>query len=161
MTGSNSKLDHQIPLEEAQYHPFLLLLDEFEGEIDGKAKYHKSLFLYRNQRGMDESDWPFQRVDRGPTDEGFTALLDEYEKLGLVEVDEEEGKIYVYRRTDVGSRVIKGLRRGLSKLYGEELEEREEAAELIAELNMDRPISEIVEDEEIQDAKENPYDSDV
>jgi len=161
MSEEDSHPNIPMPLEEARHHPRLLLLNEFEGEIDGRLKYHKSLYQYRNAQGMDETDWPFRSEERGPMDEGFTALMDEYEKLGLVKVDEEEGKIYIYRTTETGSRVIQGLRRGLRKIHGEETEDREETAEVIAELNIDRSGSEIVEDEDIQEAKENPYQSDV
>lgn len=161
MTEDEPEPDIPMKVEEARHHPHLLLLDEFDGEIEGRLKYHKSLFQYRNQRGLDEEDWPFSREERGPMDEGFTELMDDYEKLGLVEVDEEEGKVYVYRDTEKGSRVVEGLRRGLRKIRGEEEEEREKTAELIATLNIDRSGNEIVEDEDVQEAKENPYQSDV
>lgn len=161
MSEEDPEPDIPMDVEEARHHPHLLLLDEFDGEIKGRLKYHKSLFQYRNERGLDEDDWSFSREERGPMDEGFTELMDDYEKLGLVEVDEEEGKVYVYRDTEKGSRVIEGLRRGLRKIRGEEEEEREKAAELIATLNFDRSGNEIVEDEDIQEAKENPYQSDV
>ncbi|MFC7020424.1 MULTISPECIES: hypothetical protein [Haloarcula] len=161
MSEKDPRPDIPMPLEEAAHHPHLLLLDEFEGEIDGRLKYHKSLYQYRNAQELDETDWPFRSEERGPMDEGFTALMEEYEKLGLVEVDDEEGKIYIYRTTETGSRVIRGLRRGLRKIRGEEAEDREETAELIAELNIDRSGNEIVEDEDVQEAKENPYQSDV
>ena len=161
MSDEDPSPDIPMPLEEARHHPHLLLLDEFESEIDGRLKYHKSLYQYRNAQGMDQTDWPFRSEERGPMDEGFTTLMDEYEKLGLVEVDEEKGKIYIYRTTEAGSRVIRGLRRGLRKIRGEEAEDREETAELIAELNIDRSGSEIVEDEDIQEAKENSYQSEV
>lgn len=153
--------DFAIPMEEARHHPHLLLLEKFGGEIEGRLKYHKSLYQYRNGQGMDETDWPFRREEHGPMDEGFTTLMEEYEKLGLVKVDEEEGKIYIYRTTETGSRVIRGFRRGLRKIRGEEAEDKERTAELIAELNMDRSGNEIVEDEDIQEAKEGPYQSDV
>lgn len=161
MTEENQEPDIPITVDEARHHPHLLLLDEFDGEIDGRLKYHKSLYQYRNVQGLDEEDWPFSREERGPMDEGFTDLMDDYEKLGLVEVDEEEGRIYVYRDTQRGSRVITGLKRGLRKIRGEEEQEREEAAELIATLNINRSGNEIVEDEDIQQAKDNPYQSDV
>lgn len=161
MTTEDQEPDIPISVEEARHHPHLLLLSEFEGEIDGRLKYHKSLFQYRNERGLDENDWPFSREERGPMDEGFTDLMDDYEKLGLVEVDEEEGKVYVYRETERGSRVVEGLKRGLRKIRGEEENNREEKAELVATLNIDRSGNEIVEDEDVQEAKENPYQSDV
>lgn len=161
MTAEDQEPELPMAAEEARHHPHLLLLDEFDGEIDGRLKYHKSLFQYRNERGLDEDDWPFSREERGPMDEGFTDLMDDYEKLGLVEVDEEEGKVYVYQDTEKGSRVVEGLRRGLRKIRGEEEDEREKTVELIASLNIDRSGNEIVEDEDIQEAKENPYQSDV
>lgn len=161
MTEENQEPDIPMAVEEARHHPHLLLLDEFDGEIDGRLKYHKSLFQYRNEQELDEDDWPFSREERGPMDEGFTDLMDDYEKLGLVEVDHEEGQVYVYRDTEKGSRVVEGLRRGLRKIRGKEEEEREKTAEVIATLNIDRSGNEIVEDEDIQEAKENPYQSDV
>lgn len=161
MSHEEEALEIPLSAEEARYHPHLMLLEEFEGEIDGRLKYHKSLYQYRNEQALDESDIPFRVEERGPMAEGFTALMEEYERLGLVEVDEEEGKVYIYRKTEKGSRVIEGLRRGLRKIKGEETEERERTAELVASLNLDRSGNEIVEDEEIQEAKENPYQSDV
>lgn len=161
MSDKYQDLDIPMAVDEARHHPHLLLLDEFDGEIEGRLKYHKSLFQYRNERGLDEEDWPFSREERGPMDEGFTDLMDDYEKLGLVEVDEEDGKIYIYRNTEKGSRVVAGLRRGLQKIRGEGEENREKTAELIATVNIDRSGNEIVEDKDIQEAKENPYQSDV
>lgn len=161
MSQEDNGPDVSMPIEEARYHPHIMLLEKFEGEINGRLKYHKSLYQYRNAQGMDEQDWPFSVEERGPMDEGFLALMEEYEKLGLVELDEEEGIMYVYRNTDKGSRVARALLRGLKKILGEGAMEREENAEVIAALNIDRSGSEIAEDEDILEAKKNPYQSDV
>jgi len=46
--------------EEAKNHPHLLMLDEFDGEIDGELKVPKVLYKYR-VNALEEEDWGFTR----------------------------------------------------------------------------------------------------
>ena len=145
--------------EESRYYPRLQLISEFDGKVEGRLKFHKSLFEYRNEV-MDETDWPFTSEERGPMDQGASSVMDSYEKMGLVTID-DEGDIYFYEETEKGSRFSRGIKRGLEKLRGGEADRRESALKKIAERNKDRSGYEIVQDEEVQDAKQNPYQTDV
>lgn len=145
--------------EESKYYPRLQLLSRFEGRVDGRLKFHKSLFEYRNEL-MDDSDWSFTSEERGPMDRGASSAMDSYEKMGLVEFD-DDGNVYSYEETDKGSWFTRGIRKGLQKLQGEEVEKRDSAMKKIAERNKDRSGYEIVQDEEVQEAKEDPYQTDV
>lgn len=146
--------------EEARFHPRLLLLEEFEGEIEGKKKFFKSLFHFRQEIkdvGLDE--WTFTHKSFGPTDEGLSKAYRAYEKFGLV-VIEKDGVMYIYKITEKGSKVARGLRRGLRMLFKDMTEEREQSLKLVAKVNKDRAGSEIEEDWEIAKKKSEAYNID-
>ena len=144
--------------EDAKEHPRLVMLSEFDGEIEGRLKFHKSLYQYRNS---DEatSEWSFRREERGPLDPGFSSLMQSYEDLDLTEIDEDE-EPHIFRITEKGRRFVDGLEKGLSKLDNTFFGKRDAISE-IASRNKQRSGSEIAEDEEIQEAKEDPYQTDV
>lgn len=143
--------------EEAS-HPRLLMLSEFEGEIQGELKYHKSIFQYRETTDdVDPEDLPFKREEHGPTDRGFSSVLQSYEDLELLEEDKSNNR-RDFVLFEKGERVAKGIQRGLSKLDSS-FDNRLSGIQNVAEENKDRSGSEIVEDEEIQDAKEESYQS--
>jgi len=151
--------DEVLPNSEAALHPRLWLLDEFDGEIDGAKKYHKSLAQYRNESGL-QDEWPFNRAYRGPMDPGFSSILESYDDLNLVYA-EEDGQVHIYKETEKGSRFINGLKEGLRILKKDQTGEREKKLKLIAKVNKDRLGSEIELDEDIQELKEPPIGSDV
>ena len=105
--------------EESKYHPRLQLLSQFEGRVEGRLKFHKSLFEYRTEV-KDEVDWSFTSEERGPMDRGASSIMDSYEKIGLVTID-DEGDVYSYEETDKGSRFTRGIRKGLRKLQREDV----------------------------------------
>lgn len=143
--------------EEAK-HPRLLMLSEFEGEIDGELKFHKSVYQYReNADWIEEDDLRFVREEHGPTDRGFSSVIQSYEDLELVE-QEKSGDRRDFFIKEKGKRVANGLRRGLSKL-DRRFTDRMGAISDVKEKNKERSGSEIVEDEDIQEAKENSYQS--
>lgn len=147
--------DEPDPLdpEEGRYHPRLLLLDEFDGEIQGRKKFFKSLFHLREEvDGVGKEEWTFEHDSFGPTDQGLSKLFRAYDKIGLVVV-EKDGKLWIYKQTEKGSKFAKGLRRGLRILRKGDTEEREESLELVAVVNKDRSGSEIEEDWEIAKRK--------
>lgn len=143
--------------EEAK-HQRLLLLSEFDGEVEGELKFHKSLYQYRSFTSeVDEDEWGFVREERGPTDRGFSSVIQSYEDLELVEEEEESNRRdFLLKRK--GKRVAKGIRRGLSKI-DDGFESRISNLSTVAKKNKDRTGSEIVEDESIQNAKEETYQS--
>ena len=143
---------------EESRHPRLMMLAEFEGEIDGELKFHKSLYQYRDSHPeIDKEKWPFAREERGPTDRGFSSVIQSYEDLELIEEDNSK-KRRDFSILPKGERVANGVRRGLSKL-DPQFENRLHNISLVAEKNKDRSGSEIVEDESIQEAKEETYQS--
>ena len=148
-----------LPDREAVYHPRLWMLDEFEGEIDGQKKFHKSLVQFRDRADLEE-EWPFTIASRGPMDPGFSSVLESYDDLDLLYV-EKDGKIHIYKETEKGSRFIRGLQEGLRILRKDQTEERETELKLIAKVNKDRLGSEIEQDENIQKMKESSLGSEV
>jgi hypothetical protein len=82
-----------------------------------------------------------------------------YEDLDLAEVDEDE-EPHRFRITSKGKRFARGLGNGLSKLR-DGFDEQRDSLKDIASRNMDRTGSEIEQDEDVQEAKEEPYQTDV
>lgn len=144
--------------EEGKHHPHLLMLDEFEGVIDGELKYQKVLYKYR-VNALEEEDWGFTRERWGPTDPGFTEIMQSLEDLDLAELDEND-QIHIFRLTNGGKEVADGIKRGLSKL-DPGFSPRIQTILGIAESDKDRSGSEIVEDEVVQEAKEEAEQSRV
>lgn len=144
--------------DDSKTYPRLVMLSEFDGEIDGRLKFHKSLYQYR-ENVSDSASWAFRREERGPLDPGFSSRMQDYEDLDLVTVD-EEGESHQFEMTEKGSRFVTGLKKGLDKLE-DSFAEKRRAMGKIADRNKDRSGNEIVEDEEIKEAKEEPYQTDV
>lgn len=147
--------DEPDPMEpsEGRYHPRLLLLDEFDGEIQGRKKFFKSLFHLREEiDGVGIEDWTFEHDSFGPTDQGLSKQFRAYDKLGLVIV-EKDGRLWVYKQTEKGSKITRGLRRGLHVLRKADTEERERSLNLVAVIDKDRSGSEIEEDWDIAKRK--------
>lgn len=144
--------------EDEVYHPRLMMLDDFGGEIDGRLKYHKSLYQYRNSDSSSE-DWEFRREEHGPLDPGFSSRMQSYEDLDMAEVDEDR-EPHRFRITSKGRRFARGLSNGLSKLR-EGFNERRDSMREIASRNRDRSGSDIEQDDDIQEAKNEPYQTDV
>lgn len=144
--------------EEAKNHPHLLMLDEFNGKIEGELKYNKCLYKYR-YNALEQQDWSFKREQWGPTDPGFTSIMQSMDDLDLANSD-DEGHTHIFEITGKGEDVASGLKRGISKL------DPDFSGKLgvligVAEEDKDRSGSEIVEDDPVQEAKEETYQSDV
>ena len=144
--------------EDEELHPRLMMLSEFDGEIEGRLKFHKSLYQYRNSE-TDSEDWTFRREEHGPLDPGFSSRMQSYENLEMADVDEDE-EPHRFRITGKGERFVRGLSMGLSKLK-DGFDEKQEAIRSVASRNKDRTGSEIEQDEDVQEAKEEPYQTDV
>ncbi|MXR40084.1 hypothetical protein GRX01_01745 [Halobaculum sp. WSA2] len=144
--------------DDEMFHPRLMMLDDFGGEIEGRLKFHKSLYQYRNSESGSE-DWAFRREEHGPLDPGFSSRMQSYEDLDMAEVDEDE-EPHRFRITEKGRRFSRGLSNGLSKLR-DGFDDRRESLREVARVNKSRSGSEIEEDEDVQDAKDEPYQTDV
>ena len=77
----------------------------------------------------------------------------------MADVDEDE-EPHRFRITGKGERFVRGLSTGLSKLK-DGFDEKQEAIRSVASRNKDRTGSEIEQDEDVQEAKEEPYQTDV
>jgi|AntRauMinimDraft_3_1070383.scaffolds.fasta_scaffold00704_2 hypothetical protein len=141
-----------------ELHPRLMMLSEFDGEIEGRLKFHKSLYQYRNSE-TDSDDWSFRREEHGPLDPGFSSRMQSYEDLEMADVD-EDSEPHHFRISGKGERFVQGLSKGLSKLK-DGFSDRQDAMKNIASRNKDRTGSEIEKDEDVQKAKEEPYQTDV
>ena len=144
--------------EEAKNHPHLLMLDAFEGEIDGELKFNKVLYKYR-KGAVEKDDWKFDREHWGPTDPGFTSIMQSLDELDVTELEEVD-RMHLFRLTAKGRDVTSGLRRGLNKLHPD-FSERTSVIHSIAERDKDRSGSEIEQDDIIQEAKEETEGSQV
>lgn len=137
--------------EEAKKHPRLLMMDAFDGEIEGELKFNKVLYKYRDT-SVEKDDWAFDREQWGPTDPGFTSLMQSLDELDVADLEEVD-RTHIFQLTAKGEDVAQGLRRGLDKLdpgFGERIS----TMFSIAEQDKDRSGSEIEQDDVIQKAKE-------
>lgn len=142
---------------EKRFHHRLALLDAFDGEIKSAQKFHKSLWEYREEtEGLEQDDWYFTHAPFGPADPGLSAILYDYDKLGLVLVDKED-EVWVYRETKQGSRFVRGVKRGLRLLRKDMTEEREKSLELIAKMNKDEVGNQIANRASIKEKKDEPF----
>ena len=139
-------------------HPRLMMLDDFDGEIEGPLKFHKSLYQYRDSE-LESEDWAFRREEHGPLDPGFSSRMQSYENLDTAEVN-EDSEPHRFRITEKGRRFSRGLSEGLSKLR-DGFDDQREAFREVARVNKNRSGSEIEEDEDVQEAKSEPYQTDV
>ncbi len=152
--GKNYTMDG----EEAKNHPHLLMLDAFEGEIDGELKFNKVLYKYR-KAAVEEDDWKFDREQWGPTDPGFTSIMQSLDELDVTELEEVD-RMHLFKLTAKGRDVADGLRRGLDKLQPD-FSKKASVIHSIAERDKDRSGSEIEQDDIIQEAKEETEGSQV
>jgi len=144
--------------EEAKSHPHLLMLDAFGGEIGGELKFNKVLYKYR-ENAVKKDDWEFDREQWGPTDPGFTSIMQSLDELDVTELEEVD-RMHLFNLTAKGRDVASGLRRGLNKLQPD-FSEKDSVIQSIAQRDKDRSGSEIEQDEIIQDAKEETEGSQV
>lgn len=146
--------------QEEAAHPRLLLLSEFDGEMEGELKYHKSIYQYREiTTEVDSEELPFKREEHGPTDRGFSGVIQSYEDLELLD-QEKSGDRRDFHLREKGQRVANGIRRGLSQL-DRKFGSRVQGIQKVAQQNKERSGSDIVEDEEIQEAKEESYQTNL
>lgn len=80
MTEDTSEV---LPEDEAAFQLRLWMINEFDREIDGEKKYHKSLIQFRDRTGL-ENDWPFIIASWGPLYQGFSGILAAYDDLEFV-----------------------------------------------------------------------------
>lgn len=138
---------------DSAHHPRLLLLDEAGGEIEGRAKYHKLLFNYVEEEAKDSS-LEFVVEERGPYDPGLSKAMQRYMEVGLVDVEDDE-EPHTVEQTKKGKRYMSGYERTKKRLDETYRETREQIANIVSR-HGDKSANEMVERENVQDAKENP-----
>lgn len=139
--------------DDETHHPRLLMLDEANGRIEGRAKYHKLLFNYSDEEA-EETNLTFVREERGPYDPGLSQAMQRYVDLGLVEVDDKE-EPHEVEQTDKGKRYMSGFERAKMRL-DERFRETKQRIQKTVQKHGDKSASEMVEEENAQEAKENP-----
>lgn len=139
--------------DEKSHHQRLLLLHEAGGRIEGRAKYHKLLFKY--QQDKEEAPLTFVREERGPYDPGLSEAMQRYSDLGLVKVDDSDEPHEVIE-TEKGQRYMSGYERTKTRLDDAFARTREKVEEVVRH-HGDRSANDIVEDEDVQEAKDNPF----
>jgi len=85
--------------------------------------------------------------------------MQSYEDLDMADVD-EDSEPHRFSITSKGERFVAGLKSGLSKIK-DGFDEKSESMSSIASKNKHRTGSEIEADEDVQEAKEEPYQTDV
>lgn len=144
--------------DDETHHPRLVLLDEADGHIEGRAKYHKLLFNYADEE-VDETALTFVREERGPYDPGLSQAMQRYVDLGLVEVDDDD-EPHGVEQTEKGERYMSGYERAKMRL-DESFRQTKEWIRNTVRKHGDKSASEMVEEENVQDAKENPMRRDL
>lgn len=139
--------------DDETHHPRLILLDEAEGRIEGRAKYHKLLFNYADEEA-DETALTFVREERGPYDPGLSQAIQRYMDLGLVDVEDDE-EPHEVEQTKKGRRYMSGYERTKMRL-DESFRQTKERIRNTVKRHGDKSASEMVDEENVQDAKENP-----
>lgn len=139
--------------DDETHHPRLVLLDEADGHIEGRAKYHKLLFNYADEEA-DEATLTFVREERGPYDPGLSQAMQRYIDLGLVDVEEDE-EPHEVEQTEKGQRYMSGYERAKMRL-DESFRQTKEQIRNTVQKHGDKSASEMVDEENVQDAKENP-----
>ena len=129
-------------------YPRLLMLEESGGKIEGRLKFHKMLYKYRN---AEDINWDFRREEHGPFDEGLSSVFDTFEKTGLAKIEEEHKHTFILTRD--GHKFIDGLKQVWTRLE-DEVRDRVETAQKVVEENEGRSGSEIEQDSEIQEVKD-------
>lgn len=139
--------------DDETHHPRLILLDEAEGRIEGRAKYHKLLFNYADEEA-DETALTFVREERGPYDPGLSQAIQRHMDLGLVDVEDDE-EPHEVEQTEKGRRYMSGYERTKMRLDDSFRQTKERIRNTIKR-HGDKSASEMVDEENVQDAKENP-----
>lgn len=135
------------------HHPRLLLLDEADGQIKGRAKYHKLLFNYADE-DAEETSLNFVVEERGPYDPGLSQAMQRYADLGLVEVDEEE-EPHEVEQTEKGRRYMSGYERAKLRL-DETYHKTKQRIKSTIKKHGDKTANEMIDEENVQEAKEHP-----
>ena len=144
--------------DDEDHHPRLVLLNEADGEIEGRAKYHKLLYNYADEEA-DETSLRFIREERGPFDPGLSQAMQRYMDLGLVEVYEEE-EPHEVTQMEKGERYMSGYEQAKMRLDETFRKTKERIANTVRK-HGDKSANEMVQEENIQEAKENPVQKEL
>ncbi|WP_433624053.1 hypothetical protein [Halomicrococcus sp. NG-SE-24] len=139
--------------DDETHHPRLLMLHESDGRIEGRAKYHKLLFNYVDEE-TEESSLDFVVEERGPYDPGLSQTMQQYEDLGLIEVDDDE-EPHEIEETEKGQRYMSGYERAKERL-DTAFQQTKERISSTVKRHGDKSANEMVERENVQKAKDNP-----
>jgi uncharacterized protein YwgA len=141
-------------MSDENHHPRLMMLHKSGGHIEGRAKYHKLLFNYYDEEAPD-SELTFVREERGPFDPGLSQAMQSYINLGLVEVD-DDSEPHEISETEKGRRYLSGYEQAKLRLDDGFRQTKERLLKTV-DKHGDKSANEMVSEENVQDAKENPF----
>ena len=144
--------------DDETHHPRLLMLHENGGRIQGRAKYHKLLYNYKDEEAPNSS-LGFVLEERGPFDPGLSKALQHYKDIGLVEVDDSE-EPHEVEETKKGRRYMSGYERVKLRL-DQHFRATEERISNTVHKHGDESANEMVQQDNVQEAKKNPYRKDI
>lgn len=139
--------------EDENHETRLLMLHEAEGQIMGRTKYHKLLYNYADEEA-EESALEFVREERGPFDPGLSKAMQRYVNLGLIKVSDDK-EPHEITETEKGDRYLSGYERTKMRLDTRFERTKQRIANTIGK-HGDKNANEMVQRENIQEAKENP-----
>lgn len=139
--------------EDNTHHPRLLMLNEADGRIEGRAKYHKLLFNYADEE-TEETSLRFVREERGPYDPGLSQAMQRYMDIGLVDVDDDE-EPHEIEQTEKGRRYMSGYEQAKQQLDTTFQQTKQRITNTVRK-HGDKSANEMVGEQNVQDAKENP-----
>ncbi|WP_049893554.1 hypothetical protein [Halogranum rubrum] len=139
--------------DDEKHHPRLMMLHESGGHIEGRAKYHKLLFNYADEQ-TEDSSLDFVLEERGPYDPGLSKAMRRYLDLGLVEVEEDE-EPHKISETEKCKRYMSGYERTKMRLDDAFNTTKTRIKDTVSR-HGDKSANEMVQRDNIQDAKDNP-----
>lgn len=130
-----------------------------EEGLVGKLKLEKLNVKVREELRQDNlyiDQWNFVRNFRGPTDPGLSRLLDKYQKLELLELEEIKNKTVKYRLTQKGRNFKQGCEKYFSLINPDFRAINDQVHNMLSK-EINKSGKELVEtSEEIQEMKKKP-----
>lgn len=112
----------------------LLLLLKLAGQIQGKTKLHKMVFLSKEEEPRIDFGFEFTKYNYGPYSFDLTKALDAMETLGLIEVETSILPSTDFNGFQTKQFTYKITEKGLETTSNSKIEEKREVVEKIKQL---------------------------
>jgi len=144
--------------DDKNHHPRLMMLSEAGGRIEGRTKYHKLLFNYADEEA-EETSLRMITEERGPYDPGLSQAMQRYMDLGLLEVDDDD-EPHEIEQTEKGQRYMSGYEQAKMRLDESFQQTKDRIANTVRK-HGDKSAYEMVQRENVQEAKDNPHNKEL